>query len=81
MVKRNAKVRKIIMEGYGNYLKMEKGCFVLKDSKGKETRYPALEMDLGEIELTEGNVITTGALAYCAFWFIDVAITTRFESP
>jgi hypothetical protein len=56
MVKRNAKVRKILIRGYGNYLKMEKGCFVLKDSKGKETRYPALEMDLGEAELTEGNV-------------------------
>jgi CRISPR-associated endonuclease Cas1 len=60
---------------------MEKGCFVLKDSKGKETRYPALEMDLGELELSEGNVITTGALAYCALWFIDVAITTRFGEP
>jgi CRISPR-associated protein Cas1 len=81
MVKRNAKVRKIVLEGYGNYLKMEKGCFVLKDSKGKETRYPALEMDLGEIELSEGNVITTGALTYCALWFIDVAITTRFGEP
>jgi len=63
---RNAKVRKIRMEGYGNYLKMDKGCFVLKDSRGKVTNYPALEMDLGELELSEGNVITTGALAYCA---------------
>lgn len=81
MVKRNAKVRKIVLEGYGNYLKMEKGCFVLKDGKGKETRYPALEMDLGELELSEGNVITTGALVHCALWFIDVAITTRFGEP
>jgi CRISPR-associated protein Cas1 len=81
MGRRNAKVRKIVLEGYGNYLKMDKGCFVLKDSRGKETRYPALEMDLGEIELSEGNIITTGALAYCALWFIDVAITTRFGEP
>jgi CRISPR-associated protein Cas1 len=38
-------------------------------------------MDLGELELSEGNVITTGALTHCALWFIDVTVTTRFGEP
>ena len=53
------KTRKIVLGDYGSYLKMDKGCFVIKDTKGNKKSYPALEKDLGEITLGEGNVVTT----------------------
>jgi CRISPR-associated protein Cas1 len=82
MGRRNVQVRKIRVEGYGNYLKMEKGCFVLKDSKGKVvSSYPSIKMDLGEIVLSEGNVVSSGALVYCGLWFVDVVVTTKFGEP
>jgi CRISPR-associated protein Cas1 len=76
-----AKTRKIVLDGYGSYLKMDKGCFVVRSREGKEESYPALEMDLGEISLSEGNVVTTGALVYCGLWFVDVVVTTKFGEP
>jgi CRISPR-associated endonuclease Cas1 len=60
---------------------MDKGCFVVRDAKGKKARYPALEMDLAEITLGEGNVVTTGTLVYCGLWGVDVVLTTRFGEP
>lgn len=78
---RGVKTRKIVLGNYGSYLKMEKGCFVVKDAKGKERTYPALEKDLGEITVAEGNVLTSGALVYCGLWSIDVVVTTRFGEP
>ena len=75
------KEKKISLSGYGNYLKMDNGCFVLRDSKGNKTSYPALEKTLGEITLEEGNVVTTGALVYCGLWAIDVVVTTKFGEP
>jgi CRISPR-associated protein Cas1 len=76
-----AKTRKIVLDGYGSYLKMDKGCFVVRNREGKEESYPTLEMDLGEITLSEGNVVTTGALVYCGLWFVDVVVTTKFGEP
>ena len=78
---RGFKTRKIVLGDYGSYLKMDKGCFVVKDTEGKERKYPALEKDLGEITLAEGNVVTTGALVYCGLWCIDIVVTTRFGEP
>ena len=75
------KSRKIVLEGYGSYLKMEKGCFVVKDTKGNKKSYPVIEKDLGEITLGEGNVVTTGALVYCGLWCVDVVVTTKFGEP
>ena len=37
------------MEGYGAYLGMEKGCFIVKDRKGKVERYPLLENEIKEV--------------------------------
>jgi len=31
---------RINLDTYGNYLGMEKGCIVLRDKKGNESRYP-----------------------------------------
>ena len=41
----------IILDTYGNYLGMEKGCIVLRDKKGNESRYPLVEDTIGEIVL------------------------------
>jgi len=75
------KSRKIVLRGYGSYLKMDKGCFVVKDTKGNNKSYPVLESNVGEISLGEGNVVTTGALVYCGLWCIDVVVTTKFGEP
>ena len=40
-----ARSQKIVMDGYGSYLGMEKGCFVLKDRDGSEERYPLFEKE------------------------------------
>jgi CRISPR-associated protein Cas1 len=76
-----AKNVKIVLDGYGSYLKMDKGCFVVRDKEGREERYPTLETNLDEITLSEGSVVTTGSLVYCGLWFVDVVVTTKFGEP
>ena len=48
---------KIVMDGYGSFLGMEKGCFVLKEKDGTEERYPLFEKPIGEVVLRSGNMI------------------------
>jgi CRISPR/Cas system-associated endonuclease Cas1 len=33
-------VERIILDGFGSYLGMKRGCFVVKDREGEEQRYP-----------------------------------------
>lgn len=72
---------KIILDTYGNYLGMEKGCIVLRDKKRSETRYPLIENTVGEIVLNIGNRVSTGLLTYLGFWGIDVLVSTRYGRP
>jgi len=72
---------KIILDTYGNYLGMEKGCIVLRDKKGNESRYPLSEDVIGEIVLNSGNMVSTGLLTSLGFWGIDVLIATRIGRP
>ncbi|MEM5854610.1 MAG: CRISPR-associated endonuclease Cas1 [Candidatus Aenigmatarchaeota archaeon] len=76
-----AKVEKIIIDGQGYYLGMQKGCFVVKDREGNVKRYPMFENEIGEIILTSGNFISTGVLACCGFWDIPVVVTTKNLKP
>ena len=76
-----AKVEKIILDDYGSYLGMEKGCFTVKDKEGNVQRYPLFENEVGEVILKSGNMVSTGALASCGFWDIDVLITTQKGRP
>jgi len=76
-----SKVSKIIVEGYGNYLGMEKGCFVVRDRQGNVQRYPLFENEVGEVILKSGNFVSVGALACMGFWGIDVLIVTRKGKP
>lgn len=72
---------KIILDTYGSYLGMEKGCIVLRDKKGIETRYPLCEDLVGEIVLKSGNMISTDLLSSLGFWGIDILVATRLGRP
>jgi len=76
-----AKGLKVVLNGYGSYLGMEKGCFVVKDRKGNSERYPLFEKEIGEVVLRSGNAVSTGALASLGFWDIDVIIMTQRGRP
>ncbi len=80
MVK-GSKTQKIILDGNGSYLGMEKGCFVVKDRKGNYEKYPLFEKEIGEVILKSGNAVSTGALASLGFWDIDVMIMTQRGRP
>jgi len=71
----------IVMDGFGSYLGMEKGCFILKDKKGNVERYPLLENEIKEVVLRSGNSVSTGALASLGFWDIDVMVLTGRGRP
>lgn len=76
-----ARSQKIVMDGYGSYLGMERGCFVLKDRHGNEEKYPLFENPIGEVVLRSGNMISTGALASLGFWDVDVLVMTQRGKP
>jgi len=76
-----SKTQKIILDGQGSYLGMEKGCFYVKDRKGNSEKYPLLEKEIGEVVLKSGNAVSTGALASLGFWDIDVMIMTQRGRP
>jgi CRISPR-associated protein Cas1 len=76
-----AKVKKIELDGYGSYLGMERGCFVVRDRYGNVRRYPLFEEEIGEVVLKPGNFVSVGALASLGFWEIDCLILTRKGKP
>lgn len=45
---------KIVVDSFGNFLGMEKGCIVLRDKKGNTTKYPMFEAEIGEVVLKSG---------------------------
>jgi hypothetical protein len=59
------KTVKIALEGFGSYLGMEKGCFIVKNREGHIKKYPLFESEIGEIQLKSGNMVSTDALASC----------------
>jgi CRISPR-associated protein Cas1 len=77
----NVKIEKIVLDGFGSYLGMEKGCYIVKDREGKVQRYPQFEVEIGEVVLKSGNFVSVGALASLGFWEIDCLILTRRGQP
>jgi CRISPR-associated protein Cas1 len=75
------KTVKIALEGFGSYLGMEKGCFVVKDKQGNTERYPLFENLIDEIRVKSGNFISSGVLASCGFWGIDCLFLTQKGRP
>jgi CRISPR-associated endonuclease Cas1 len=76
-----ANIEKIILDGHGSYLGVERGCFVVKNKEQKERRYPLFESEVGEVVLKTGNTVSTGALATMGFWGIDAVILTQKGKP
>lgn len=76
-----AKTEKIVLDKYGSYLAMEKGCYVVKHKNGNIEKYPQFENEIGEVTLKSGNVVTVGALVSLAFWEIDVVMLTQKGKP
>jgi len=72
---------RIVMDGNGSYLGMSKGCFVLRDRKGNEEKYPLFENQIKEVVLQSGNSISTGVLASLGFWGVDVMVMTARGRP
>ncbi len=76
-----ARSQRILMDGKGSYLGMSKGCFLLRDRKGNEEKYPLFENQIKEVVLQSGNSVSTGALASLGFWDVDVMIMTSRGRP
>jgi CRISPR-associated protein Cas1 len=76
-----AKTQKIVLNGNGFYLGMQKGCFILKDKRGNIKRYPMFEEEIGEIIVASGNFISTSVLASCGFWSIPLTVMTKNFKP
>ena len=72
---------RIVLDGYGSYLGMEKGCYIIKDREGNIQRYPQFEEEIEEVVLKSGNFVSVGALASLGFWEIDCLILTRRGQP
>jgi len=77
----HSKVLKLVLDDYGSYLGMEKGCFTLRDKEGKTERYPLFESEIGEIKIKSGNAISSSALTACGFWGIDCLFLTQKGRP
>ncbi|MFC1803279.1 CRISPR-associated endonuclease Cas1 [Thermoproteota archaeon] len=77
----DARNQRIVMDGNGSYLGMSKGCFVLRDRKGNEEKYPLFENQIKEVVLQSGNSVSTGALASLGFWDVDVMVMTARGKP
>jgi CRISPR-associated protein Cas1 len=75
------KTVKIALEGFGSYLGMEKGCFIVRDRNGKEERYPLFESEIGEIHIRSGNLVSSGALTSIGFWGIDCLLLSGRGRP
>jgi len=76
-----ARTQKIVLEGHGSYLGMEKGCFIVKAKDGNVQRYPMFEGEIGEIIITSGNSISSSVLASCGFWDIPIVVMTKNLKP
>lgn len=72
---------KIFLNDYGSFLGRGKGCLIVKDRTGKVEEYPLFENQIGEVQIKIGNSVSTGALATCAFWGIDLLILTQRGNP
>jgi len=78
---RRIKVVNLVLDSFGSFLGMEKGCIMLRDKHGKTDRYPLFEQEIGEVVLKSGNLVSTGVLTALGFWGIDVVVTTRNGRP
>ena len=77
----SVKHEKISVDSFGSFLGRDKGCLIVRDKEKNEKRYPLLDNELGEIQIRSGNTVSSGALATCGFWNIDVLVLTGRGHP
>ena len=75
------KTLNIMIDGYGSFIGKEEGALVIKNRTGKKTQYPLFENKIGEIQIKSGNTISSGALATCGFWGINILVLTQRGNP
>jgi CRISPR-associated protein Cas1 len=75
------KTLNILVNDYGSFVGKQQGALVIKNRTGKSTQYPLFENKIGEIQIKSGNTISSGALATCGFWGINVLILTQRGNP
>jgi len=78
---KRAKAAKIFLDDRGSFLGRGKGCLIVRDRKGEVEKYPLFENEIGEVHVRIGNSVSSGALATCAFWGIDLLILTQRGNP
>jgi CRISPR-associated protein Cas1 len=76
-----AKTLKLILDDSGSFLGRGKGCLIVSDKKRNVEKYPLFENEVGEVQIKIGNSVSSGALATCAFWGIDLVILTQRGKP
>lgn len=75
------KTVKIALDSFGSFLGRDKGCLVVRDNAGKVKKYPLVENAIEEIQVSSGNTVSTGALATCAFWNVNLIVKTQWGNP
>lgn len=80
MNRRNSRNR-IVLDGLNSDLRVRKGCFVVTDENGKETRYPRCERGIEEIQIMPGNSVFGGAFVDIARLRIDCTFLTWTGKP
>jgi len=75
------RTQKIFLDDCGSFLGRREGCLVVRDKNRKVAKFPLFENEIGEVQIKSGNYISSGALATCAFWRIDVLILTQRGNP
>lgn len=75
------KTLKIVLDSFGSFLGMEKGCFVLRDKDRNEKKFPLFESEIGQVLIRSGNLISSGALTSLAFWQIDTLLLSGRGRP
>jgi CRISPR-associated protein Cas1 len=76
-----ARQDKILMNDYGSFLGRSEGCLTVRHPDKKIEKYPLFNNQVGEIQISMGNSVSSVALASAAFWQIDVVILTARGTP
>jgi CRISP-associated protein Cas1 len=62
-------------------LGIKHGSLLIRDRMKKEKVYPLFESEIGEVKLKSGNMVSSGFLATCGYFGIDVMILTQKGNP
>jgi len=78
---KGSKVVKIRLDGFGQTLRMQKGCYVVSHKNGESEKYPLVENEVGEVVLASGNTVSVGALVHLSLWNVDTLLLTARGHP